>query len=245
LHTRDGISTLRSRGVYDLAGLPAIDLRGLSWDGQSFLVLWTVASNTISCVQGQLLDPNGFVSGAPMTISSAGANATECAGTAGTNHFVVWMESTELRTNGTTRARVVDSTGILSEMVTLSSVPAMSPHPVTIAWGKDRALAVWDRETGPFPGQIYCAASWSLTTNSWLMLYGRMQTPMVRSTEPNFRSATRGVTKPIQRQLLATANFLCSVRQSPCQLPVIAHIPATVGQQISLGGGLQASTLGF
>jgi len=159
------------------SNLPAIELRGLSWNGKTFLVVWASSSNGLSSIEGQILSSDGSVSGPLLSFNAPGANAEHCAVSAGTNHVIVWMESTEATNQWHTRSRTVSSESTLSEIVTLSSAPTFSPNPVTVNFGKDQAIAVWSREVGPYSNQNCCTNPCSWATNYWLMLFGRMIGP--------------------------------------------------------------------
>ena len=205
---------LGQSGSIILAGLPRVDLKGLSWNGQSFLVLWTLASNGLSSVQGQLLNASGLADGPPIMISSAGANATECAVAGATNHLVVWMESTGNTNEWHTRSRAVDTAGALSDIITISSLPATSAHPVAIAVGREGALAVWNRQTGPYAYQDCCGSTCTLATNYWLMLYGRIVNldGSVKSTEFQISNMVGNQTDP--KTAFNGTNFLVIWRDS-------------------------------
>jgi hypothetical protein len=184
-----------------LSAVPTVELRSLTWDGKSFLIVWSHASDGLSALEGQILDPSGLASGSPFLISSPAAIASHCAATAGTNHLVAWMESPGPTNEWHTRVRVINAAGVLSEITTLSETPAASAHPLTLSWGDGKALAVWNRPTGPYPPFPACSIP---NTNFWLMLYGRMvdangsaidsefQLPRIRAHQTNPRLAFDG-----------------------------------------------------
>jgi len=165
---------LGSNPFVAFSGMPPIQLRSLTWDGATFLLLWSRTSGGISAIEGQLLNQDAMPIGEVLPISSIGANATDCAATGSglTNHLVVWMESSATTNEWHTRARSVTE-GFISEPATLSEQPATSSNPLAINCGNGKALAVWDRATGPFAAYP-CGGIPSSNAVFWLMLYGRL-----------------------------------------------------------------------
>jgi hypothetical protein len=223
-----------------MAGLSAQKLAGLSWDGHTFLAVWAGVSNGLSLFQGQLFFPDGGPVGPILQISSPGLNATNCATSGATNHFVVWMESNGPTNEWHTRSRFVSADGSLSEILTLDSTPAMSANPVAASFGGTNVMAVWSREVGPFPSQLCCSPPCPWTTNYWLMLFGRMIGPDGSLRGDEFQiSNMRGNQIEPQAGFTGT-NYIVAWTDSRLDPLSCAtnHMVITIGQQVSVDGAL-------
>jgi hypothetical protein len=223
-----------------LSGLPPVELQGLSWDGQSFLVLWTFQSSGSSSVQGQLLQDDGFPNGGPLMVSYPGADARDCAVAGATNHMLLWMESLGSTNEWHARFRSISHDGELSEVATLSGAPVRSSNPVALAVGKDRALAIWNEERGPYRIANCSSGSPVLQEGYWRMLSGRrisnngaifgsqFQITFMRGEQINPKAAFDGT------------NFLVVWQDTRyCNDPMSPGcLPSVYGQQVSPSGNL-------
>src|SRR6266850_277509 len=221
-----------------MAGLSAQNLTGLSWDGRTFLAVWGGISNSLSFFQGQLFFPDGGAVGPILQISSPGANATNCATTAATNHFIVWMESNGPTNEWHTRSRLVSADASLSEILTLSSTPAASANPVAASFGATNFMAIWNREVGPFRSQACWQAPCPWTTNYWLMLFGRVVGPDGSFRGDEFQISNMRGNQINPQAAFDGTNFLVTWTDS--RLTISSFDPRssliTMGQRVSATG---------
>jgi len=223
-----------------LSGLPSVELRGLSWDGKSFLALWTAQSSGSSSVYGQLLRDDGFPNGGPVMVSSPGANAKDCTAAGSTNHMLLWMESLASTNEWCARFRILSGDGELSEISTLSGTPARSSNPVALVVGNDRALAVWNEERGPYRIANCSSGSPVLQEGYWRMLSGRIISNNGATSGSKFQITLMRGEQIYPKAAFDGTNFLVVWQDTRyCNDPMSPGcLPSVYGQQVSPSGNL-------
>ncbi len=143
---------------------------GLAFDGTNYLVVWEAhgaATNSMSSVQGRILNRAGELLGGRLQISQGGTPQKFPAVACRSNHFLVcWVSRSETTNLWDVLGRRIGGAGEMLESSVISQVPAQGAWPPAVASNGTNWLSVWSREKGPYPiGE----------TNAWVpALMGRL-----------------------------------------------------------------------
>ncbi|HEU0008994.1 MAG TPA: hypothetical protein VFT34_04175 [Verrucomicrobiae bacterium] len=174
-----------------------VEAGGLAFDGTNYLAVWEANggdTNSVSTVHGRLISTTGNLLGPRIQLSEAStAQKYPAVASSRDDFLVIWTGKSETTNAWSVLGRGIGRDGTPAQSVAISEAPAQQPWPPAVASDGTNWLALWSRETGPFP--VFAV----FLSNMWMpMLFGRIVAADLTAPAPEFeiRRGGLGTFKP-------------------------------------------------